>query len=100
MIRRPPRSTLFPYTTLFRSDDGPALRRLQLGDGLLQQQLRARLASVPVFVPGVRDVEAADGLAVGRQDVGLDRPPPPARAPGGATDTPRLRPLVPAHFFG
>src|SRR3712207_7189737 len=23
MIRRPPRSTLFPYTTLFRSLDGP-----------------------------------------------------------------------------
>src|SRR2546430_5972097 len=23
MIRRPPRSTLFPYTTLFRSDQGP-----------------------------------------------------------------------------
>src|SRR2546430_12049334 len=23
MIRRPPRSTLFPYTTLFRSDDRP-----------------------------------------------------------------------------
>src|SRR5436190_10281492 len=22
MLRRPPRSTLFPYTTLFRSDDG------------------------------------------------------------------------------
>src|SRR2546422_7581629 len=28
MIRRPPRSTLFPYTTLFRSDDHPALGRL------------------------------------------------------------------------
>src|SRR3712207_8562552 len=29
MIRRPPRSTLFPYTTLFRSDQGPppAVRR-------------------------------------------------------------------------
>src|SRR2546430_5487936 len=27
MIRRPPRSTLFPYTTLFRSDDRPAARR-------------------------------------------------------------------------
>src|SRR2546427_4657333 len=26
MIRRPPRSTLFPYTTLFRSDRFPALR--------------------------------------------------------------------------
>src|SRR5688572_32407496 len=31
MIRRPPRSTLFPYTTLFRSSDGhqsPEARRL------------------------------------------------------------------------
>src|SRR3712207_7460215 len=27
MIRRPPRSTLFPYTTLFRSIGGRALRR-------------------------------------------------------------------------
>src|SRR6266498_6094382 len=26
MIRRPPRSTLFPYTTLFRSPDGSLLR--------------------------------------------------------------------------
>src|SRR5256885_4034442 len=26
MIRRPPRSTLFPYTTLFRSDGDPAVR--------------------------------------------------------------------------
>src|SRR3712207_7045327 len=25
MIRRPPRSTLFPYTTLFRSEEGGAL---------------------------------------------------------------------------
>src|SRR5258708_18429360 len=32
MIRRPPRSTLFPYTTLFRSDHGYACRR---GDQLL-----------------------------------------------------------------
>src|SRR5438552_14514376 len=31
MIRRPPRSTLFPYTTLFRSPVGhPDLRRLAL----------------------------------------------------------------------
>src|SRR2546430_12754964 len=27
MIRRPPRSTLFPYTTLFRSTSGPALEK-------------------------------------------------------------------------
>src|SRR3712207_8961397 len=29
MIRRPPRSTLFPYTTLFRSDPVPPLDHLQ-----------------------------------------------------------------------
>src|SRR2546430_9056372 len=32
MIRRPPRSTLFPYTTLFRSNRG-----LELGDLLLRK---------------------------------------------------------------
>src|SRR5438874_9513415 len=30
MIRRPPRSTLFPYTTLFRSVDLPMTRSRQL----------------------------------------------------------------------
>src|SRR2546426_7855267 len=29
MIRRPPRSTLFPYTTLFRSEFDPRLRLLR-----------------------------------------------------------------------
>src|SRR5256885_13240885 len=40
MIRRPPRSTLFPYTTLFRSaaDDRPARRRHELF--LLQERRR------------------------------------------------------------
>src|SRR3712207_8149118 len=43
MIRRPPRSTLFPYTTLFRSPVGAALQvggdgraRSGRGDGLEQ----------------------------------------------------------------
>src|SRR2546427_9353231 len=31
MIRRPPRSTLFPYTTLFRSGHGAGSRGLGLG---------------------------------------------------------------------
>src|SRR2546430_13470809 len=30
MIRRPPRSTLFPYTTLFRSDREPSRRAVRL----------------------------------------------------------------------
>src|SRR3712207_7274212 len=34
MIRRPPRSTLFPYTTLFRSDPAPR-RHLELALALL-----------------------------------------------------------------
>src|SRR5689334_23903645 len=39
MMRRPPRSTLFPYTTLFRSD---AVRRL-LEHHLLHHQDRVRV---------------------------------------------------------
>src|SRR2546422_6699160 len=31
MIRRPPRSTLFPYTTLFRSDPDAGIQRHELG---------------------------------------------------------------------
>src|SRR5256885_12529747 len=31
MIRRPPRSTLFPYTTLFRSEGGGGWREISLG---------------------------------------------------------------------
>src|SRR3712207_7705287 len=50
MIRRPPRSTLFPYTTLFRSlrepySDAPAQRGLVLtGDAALDSILRAATA--------------------------------------------------------
>src|SRR2546426_7650255 len=33
MIRRPPRSTLFPYTTLFRSPHGRRASRVQPGAG-------------------------------------------------------------------
>src|SRR2546422_5099482 len=40
MIRRPPRSTLFPYTTLFRSDLGRG------GDPLGDQALREREGAV------------------------------------------------------
>src|SRR2546429_7240736 len=34
MIRRPPRSTLFPYTTLFRSRAGPRVWRAPAGAGV------------------------------------------------------------------
>src|SRR5260370_15939917 len=50
MIRRPPRSTLFPYTTLFRSDvDGTDQTSLGQFSGRVQQTYKH---SVPrFFVP-------------------------------------------------
>src|SRR3712207_8989975 len=36
MIRRPPRSTLFPYTTLFRSFHGKGLPAERVGEEALQ----------------------------------------------------------------
>src|SRR5687768_17781402 len=53
MIRRPPRSTLFPYTTLFRSvAEHPAARAVVLRDRA-DEELRAEL----VGVPQVHDVD-------------------------------------------
>src|SRR3712207_8268602 len=60
MIRRPPRSTLFPYTTLFRSSvavhplDGLALRAAPDGLRRRAQRLRegdARLGPLPEVAP-------------------------------------------------
>src|SRR2546422_3544151 len=51
MIRRPPRSTLFPYTTLFRSARGPRgdlpRRRRQGEVGLLRRELQRTLLFAP-----------------------------------------------------
>src|SRR5688572_32061661 len=46
MIRRPPRSTLFPYTTLFRSVTG-GKRRNRAVPGLWFERRAAALAIVP-----------------------------------------------------
>src|SRR6266481_2974806 len=37
MIRRPPRSTLFPYTTLFRSDEGLQVADVAVHAAVAQQ---------------------------------------------------------------
>src|SRR3712207_8931926 len=44
MIRRPPRSTLFPYTTLFRSHEMPGLMSLRKEFGPSQPLKGARIA--------------------------------------------------------
>src|SRR5689334_23670429 len=54
MIRRPPRSTLFPYTTLFRSSGGrlvamafhPPVGAAPRGDTLLRSPLPHRRSSI------------------------------------------------------
>src|SRR2546426_8447128 len=59
MIRRPPRSTLFPYTTLFRSRD-------LVGPGDANEQVGKREAIVPheeVVPPHVRDLGIDHGSA-------------------------------------
>src|SRR2546422_8156104 len=101
MIRRPPRSTLFPYTTLFRSlhargagydaevlDRGPG----QFGDEPLRAQCddELRVGGNAGDGSGVLDAEAAGAPAVGaagsvRKEWGASRygrrraPPPAAR---------------------
>src|SRR5689334_24675105 len=61
MIRRPPRSTLFPYTTLFRSDGRVARLRRPAEPAVRRQAV----------VPAVRDGEHEDHRDVHRP--GADR---------------------------
>src|SRR5260221_12569466 len=49
MIRRPPRSTLFPYTTLFRSEETLQFLRLARRDGV------TTVVATPHMKPGVYD---------------------------------------------
>src|SRR3712207_9183147 len=82
MTRRPPRSTLFPYTTLFRSEgfEGPCVRRAVEGDDPVGQP-PLQDSEIPADV-----AEAEDELDSGRHDHhGIFRP----RAEGQG-DAPRL----------
>src|SRR3712207_8361058 len=60
MIRRPPRSTLFPYTTLFRSGDQPLVAALRAAGVVLQ---RGPLAVVALDDGHDRVARALDALA-------------------------------------
>src|SRR3989441_4187073 len=80
MIRRPPRSTLFPYTTLFRSPQSARGRQAELGGG----PRRARRAAA-----GIRDGRGAAGAAScrrGARDGGRGE-----RAPGALRGKPAGR---------
>src|ERR1044071_1178403 len=67
MIRRPPRSTLFPYTTLFRSSTGRNFAEILRIIDSLQLTAKHKLATPSdwkqgqdcIVVPAVSDEEAA-----------------------------------------
>src|SRR2546426_7633086 len=69
MIRRPPRSTLFPYTTLFRSRHGGAAPPARLG----RQAVRGDPRDVRHRVPGTGAAAAEAEPAGGRQGIGARR---------------------------
>src|SRR2546430_6084187 len=89
MIRRPPRSTLFPYTTLFRSDaihDGTG-RTLKvygiLQDVTARETARARLADVERQLrEHQRSLAAEHQLAAQLQHIILPIPERPIDLPG------------------
>src|SRR3712207_7892896 len=64
MIRRPPRSTLFPYTTLFRSDRQPrAKRRRARRRGRPPSRRRSPVTTRPgVAAPAIWPRSVADRL--------------------------------------
>src|SRR2546422_1905924 len=76
MIRRPPRSTLFPYTTLFRSD-GRA-RRHPRGDGIDGRVVEADLQHLGKPLHGAAGQRAAPETSAGaegrRAGLSMDRP--------------------------
>src|SRR3989441_13249670 len=69
MIRRPPRSTLFPYTTLFRSPDVLKRARDALGADAVGRPARD-VAAGQADAPGVRTERAGDQV----EESGLPRP--------------------------
>src|SRR2546421_7748958 len=61
MIRRPPRSTLFPYTTLFRSPLAGHARQLPVGQHRVVIRLREQGRREPgLQLPGVGPVRSEE----------------------------------------
>src|SRR2546430_8715898 len=67
MIRRPPRSTLFPYTTLFRSDD-EAVTASAPGSGLQASGIRKSSLHALASASGPQPEADASGPQVERSE--------------------------------
>src|SRR3712207_8615359 len=63
MVRRPPRSTLFPYTTLFRSQERNS-----------KTKIIAKIEK-PEALNNIRDIIVeSDGIMIARGDLGVELP--------------------------
>src|SRR5258708_11619555 len=62
MIRRPPRSTLFPYTTLFRSAPGGATGAVQMITGELALIAASVFSGAAIYVNVARSEEHTSEL--------------------------------------
>src|SRR5256885_3014769 len=109
MIRRPPRSTLFPYTTLFRSLWGPSSgrgatphsTRRQIHDNrctryLVPVDLVAQRG--PPSVGGPHDRARAHGRLRSRSCTKPPAPPPPPPPPNADAENPPLDRHAPCYF--
>src|SRR3712207_9053612 len=68
MIRRPPRSTLFPYTTLFRSDVLNRLRRIEGQVRGVQKMVEADEYCIDILTQITAASNALKKVAVGLLD--------------------------------
>src|SRR2546425_12114892 len=97
MIRRPPRSTLFPYTTLFRSPkllrqahDAEIIDLSKEDDGAYAVKLREEGPPPPLPPSPSSGAPAPEPVAAGDFDEANDPPMPASSAP------PSMRPAGPA----
>src|SRR3712207_141957 len=96
MIRRPPRSTLFPYTTLFRSI------AFALIMGFAYQQVTGPLAAqeeqlIEMGIDSGTSTDSTEGGLAEPQSLdqgGLAEPPTPGESPGAVNEPPQSGAIV------
>src|SRR5256885_3308682 len=75
MIRRPPRSTLFPYTTLFRSEQSPEVSQIenQKPETRNSRSPRGKIGRLPKAIRDKLNFMLRDGLQYANILAALDR---------------------------
>src|SRR2546425_11658727 len=96
MIRRPPRSTLFPYTTLFRSDRSSAMSEDPRGSFEGKHEFTVigqPLPKIDAWAKVIGETKYADDLFLPRMAYGRLLRSPHGHARVGRVDTTRARAL-------